>query len=400
MKVCVPVVVTLVLILVLLRFFEKSISEETLIISEVSKGDIEATTDASGKIIPAYEETVVSPVSTRIMEVYCREGDVVEAGTPLMRLDLRSVEKDVRNLSDELGMKRNSTRQAALNSHTFLTNLEMKIEAKEMSVGALNAEADNERRLDSLGSGTGERVRQAELAYRTGLIELAQLKKELENERQAQAAANRSKELDEGITATNLELLRHTLEDAQIVSPIAATVTFINSAIGSSIGTGEKLVVLADLTKFKITADMPEGERDKLSPGGKAIIRIGNHRLFGTVTQVRPESSNGVVTFTVKPDNESDPLLGSGLRATVSVVYDLLPDVLRIQNGQYYKGPGRYRMFVFNSSGELEKREIMLGGCNFEWVEVKSGLKQGEKVAINDMSDFSQYSGLKVRKRK
>lgn len=73
-------------------------------------------------------------------------------------------------------MRNYDTRQTILASRTFLTNLEMKIKAKEMSVERLKTETDNERRLDSIGSGTGDRVREAELAYKTAVLELDQLR--------------------------------------------------------------------------------------------------------------------------------------------------------------------------------------------------------------------------------
>ena len=45
----------------------------------------------------------------------------------------------------------------------------MQAKVKEMDVNRLHAEVINERRLDSIGSGTGERVREAEFAYETGV---------------------------------------------------------------------------------------------------------------------------------------------------------------------------------------------------------------------------------------
>ncbi len=399
-RMIVPLFLVVALIVAIFLFMGSSIAEENLQLSAVQKGEIEASVDASGKVVPAYEETVVSPVSTKIMEVYCQEGDKVEGGTPLLRLDLQSAETDVRKMADELSMKKISTQQTSLNSRTFLTNLEMKIEAKQMSVAELKAEVDNERRLDSLGSGTGDRVRQAELAYRTGLLELEQMRKELVNERQAHSAAYKSKQLEEGITAKNLSVLQRTLDDAQVKAPHAATVTYVNSSIGSSIGPGEKLAVLADLSRFKITAEMPEGESSKLTPGAKTVVRIGSKKLPGRVAQVQPQSANGIVNFTVRLDNENDPALKAGLRTTVSVVYDVLPDVMMIRNGQYYKGPGSYQMFVLTDDSKLEKRTLMLGESNFEYVEVRSGVKPGEKVAIGDMSDYQKYSSVKVKRKK
>lgn len=392
-----PLFLVVAAIVVVILLMGSSIAEENLQLSDVQKGEIETSVDASGKVVPSYEETVVSPVSTRLMEVYCQEGDKVDSGAPLLRLDLQSAETDVRKMTDELSMRKISTRQTSLNSTTLLTNLEMKIKAKEMSVAELKAEVENEKRLDSLGSGTGDRVRQAELAYRTGMLELEQMRKELVNEREAQAAAYRSKQLEEGITAKNLEVLQRTLDDARVKAPHAATVTYISSSIGSSIGPGEKLAVLADLSRFKIKAEMPEGESSKLTPGAKAIVRIGSKKLSGKVAHVQPQSANGIVNFTVRLDNENDPALKAGLRTNVSVVYDVLPDVMMIRNGAYYKGPGSYQMFVLTEENRLEKRMLQLGDSNFEFVEVRSGLKPGERVAINDMSDYMKYSSLKVK---
>lgn len=141
-----------------------------------SLASLESSVSASGKIVPLYEQAIVSPVATRIIEVYCNEGDTVEADQSLLKLDLQSAETDLRRISDEVSMKKNEIEQASLANATYLTDLEMKIKVKEMSVSHLKAEVANEKRLDSIGSGTGDRIREAELAYSTARLELEQLK--------------------------------------------------------------------------------------------------------------------------------------------------------------------------------------------------------------------------------
>ena len=173
-----------------------SIKRSELLLSRAETGTVESTVSAAGHVVPAFEQILVSPVNTRIVELYCREGDSVEVGTPLLRLDLQSTEIQYQRLNDELAMKRYEIEQSALEGHTRITNLEMQIEAKEMAVDQLKAEVESERRLDSIGSGTGERVRQAVLAYRTGVLELEQLRKQLANERRIQENTSRSKQLE------------------------------------------------------------------------------------------------------------------------------------------------------------------------------------------------------------
>lgn len=399
LKVGVPIVVALVVAVVVILSIGKPVKSSQLSFSVAETGEVENSVEAAGKVVPAFEEAIISPVSTRILEVYCQEGEKVTAGQPLLRLDLQSTETEVRKLTDELSMKQNEKEQTSLNSRTFLTNLEMQIEAKSLAVDELASEVRNERRLDSLGSGTGDRVRQAELAYHTALIELEQLRKQLGNERQSHAAAYRSKQLEEGIYHKNLDEARRKLDEARILSPRTATLTYINSNVGSSVAAGEKLAVVSDLEHFRIEGEIPEGESDKVSAGSAVGIKLGGSRLRGRVSHVVPQASNGMIHFTVVLDKEDETKLRSGIKVDLNVVCGLKDNVVRIANGQYFHGPGQYTLFVVSPDGDsLEAREVNLGDSNFDWVEVIHGIKPGEKVVTTDMSDMKDRKSIKLDK--
>lgn len=374
------------------------VKREHLTFSNVETGDVENSISASGRVVPGFEEIIVSPVGTRVMEIYHNEGEEVEAGEPLMRLDLQSTEVEVRKLADELSMKQNDTRQATLNSKTYLTNLEMQIEAKSLAVGELRAELANEQRLDSIGSGTGERVRQTELAYKTAKIELEQLKKQLANERESHAASHQSKLLEEGIYRKNLDEARRKLNEGGVMAPRKGTLTYINSNIGSSIGAGEKLAVLSDLRHFRVNAELPEGDADQIAAGSRVAIKLGNTRLGGRVSHVIPQSVNGLISFSVILDDDSDKRLRSGIRVEVNVICGLKEGVVRIPNGPYFKGAGQYKMFVENKeSGRLESRTVTLGDSNFDYVEVIDGLRPGESVVTSNMEEFGNKNEIKLK---
>lgn len=397
MTVAIPIVIIFVGIILSISFMAPSMKRESLDFITVDKGTVETSADASGKVVPAYELIITSPVATRIMEIYCHEGDNVKKGESLMKLDLASEETELQNLADQRMMKRYDTEQTILDSRTYLTNLEMQIKAKEMSVERLKTETSNERRLDSIGSGTGDRVREAELAYQTAVLELDQMRKQLHNEQLSHAAARKTKELEEGITAKNLAEKKRTLDDARIKAPAAATVTYLNSSLGTSISSGEKLAVLSDLNHFKILAQMPESNVDKLSLGSEVNVRVGKKALTGRIGTITPQSNNGVVSFTVLLDNDSDERLRSGVRAEINVLYDIKEGVVRIPNGSYYHGPGKYILFADNGEGALERREVILGDGNFDYVEVQSGLRPGEKVVKNDLSEYNNRKKINLK---
>lgn len=386
-----------VVVTVIVMMLDTGIKGSDLTIAQAETGTLESSVSASGKIVPLYEQAIVSPVSTKIMEVYCNEGDQVEAGQSLLRLDLQQTETELRRLTDEVSMKQNDIEVTKLNNETYLTDLEMKIRAKEMAVSHLKAEVANERRLDSIGSGTGDRIREAELAYSTGCLELEQMRTQLANERRTHDVSFKSKQLEGSITRRNLEDMQRTIEDAKVPAPRNGTITYLNKNLGSSIGAGEKLAVVSDLSHFKIVGEIPESSSGKLAIGSGVNIRINRSKVKGHISNVSPQSINGMVEFTVFLDDDADKLLRSGLRSELNVVYDVRDGIVRIPNGSYFQGPGTYTLFVKTAPDRLERRNVVLGDSNFDFVEVKSGITPGEEVVISDMSTYKSKSKLKIK---
>lgn len=389
-------VLALILIIVILTM-DTGIKSSDIMIRRAEQGVLESSVQASGRIVPLYEQAIVSPVDTKIMEVYCNEGDSVEAGQSLLRLDLMSAEADCRRASDEVSMKRNEIQQTALNNSTYLTDLKMRVNVKEISLRHLESEVVNEKRLDSIGSGTGDRIRQAELACITARMELEQLKTQLANERKAHAASYSSKQLEGKISARNLEEMRRMLDDAQVKAPCRGTVTWLNKSLGASIGTGEKLAVVSDLSHFKIEGEIPESNSGKLSLGSPVNVRINRTTVKGHVATISPQSRNGMSQFTVFLDNDDAKLLRSGLRTELDIVYDVRRGVVRIPNGAYFQGPGTYKLFVKTSHNKLKIRSVVLGDSNFDYVEVKSGIKPGEEVVVSNMEDYLDKGSLRLK---
>lgn len=390
-------IAVIVAIIVLLSMMRRSVNAADLTFSIADVGTIETSVNASGRVVPAFEEIINSPISTKIVEVYSTEGDSVAAGTPLLLLDLQSAQVEVDKLNDERRRMTYQLEQQRLANHTYLSSLEMQLKVKEMDVNRKRVEVVNERRLDSIGSGTGEKVREAELAYRTGVLELEQLRQQLENERQVRDADLRVKELELNIHNKNLAEMRRTLSEAQVQSPRKATLTYINNQVGQQIGAGEQIAIISDLSHFKVDGEIADSYGDRVSVGSHAIVKIGREKLDGTVSNVTPLSRNGVIAFSIQLDDDSHARLRSGLKTDVYVMCDVIEDVVRIANGSYYMGKGDYDLFVVTGGDELVKRKVRLGDSNFEFVEVVSGLEPGDQVVVSDMSDYKNSNKLKLK---
>lgn len=385
----------IVLIVVVISMLQTSLKRKDLNISTVDKGVIEVSVSASGKVIPAFEEIINSPINSRIVEVYKRGGDSVDVGTPILKLDLQSAETEYNKQLDEEQMKSLQLEQQRVTNHNKLSEMEMNLKVSRMELDRKAVELRNERYLDSLGAGTTDKVRQVELDYNVSILKLKEDEQKYKNEQALAEADLKVKELELNIFRKSLAETRRTLEDAQIRSPRKAILTYVNNEIGSQIGQGAKVAIVSDLSHFKIEGEIADTYGDRIAAGSKAVIKIGSEKLDGTVSDVTPLSKNGVISFTVQLEEDNHKRLRSGLKTDVYVMNAVKDDVLRIANSSYYVGKGEYELFVVNGN-QLLKRKVQLGVSNFEYVEVVSGLQEGDQVIVSDMNAYKDKNKLKI----
>lgn len=385
----------IVLIVVVISMLQTSLKRKDLNISTVDRGVIEVSVSASGKVIPAFEEIINSPINSRIVEVYKRGGDSVDVGTPILKLDLQSAETEYNKQLDEEQMKSLQLEQQRVTNHNKLSEMEMNLKVSRMELDRKAVELRNERYLDSLGAGTTDKVRQVELDYNVSILKLKEDEQKYKNEQALAEADLKVKELELNIFRKSLAETRRTLEDAQIRSPRKAILTYVNNEIGSQIGQGAKVAIVSDLSHFKIEGEIADTYGDRIAAGSKAVIKIGSEKLDGTVSDVTPLSKNGVISFTVQLEEDNHKRLRSGLKTDVYVMNAVKDDVLRIANSSYYVGKGEYELFVVNGN-QLLKRKVQLGDSNFEYVEVVSGLQEGDQVIVSDMNAYKDKNKLKI----
>ena len=383
-------------IVLVLSLIQPTLKMDDVIVSKVDKGIIEVSVNASGKVIPAFEEIINSPINSRILEIYKRGGDSVDVGTPILKLDLQRAETDFQKLLDEEQMKRLQLEQLRVNIRSKLSEMEMKLKVSRMELSRKEVELRNERYLDSLGAGTTDKVRQAELSFTVGELQLKEDEQKYLNEQALGKADLKVKELELNIFRKGLTETKRTLEDAQVRSPRKAILTYVNSELGAQVVQGAKIAIVSDLSHFKIDGEIADTYGDRIATGNKVMVKIGSEKLNGTVSDITPLSKNGVISFTVQLDNDNHPRLRSGLKTDVYVMNAVKEDVMRIANGSYYVGKGDYELFVING-GNLIKKKIRLGDSNFEFVEVIDGLQPGDKVIISDMTNYKNKKKLKFK---
>ena len=383
-------------IAVIISFLQTSLNRKDLTISTVDQGVIEVSVSASGKVIPAFEEIINSPINTRIVEIYKKGGDSVDVGTPILKLDLQSAETEYKKKLDEQQMKQLELEKLRVTGHSKLSEMEKNLKVSRMELDRKAVELRNERYLDSLGAGTTDKVRQVELDYNVSQLKLKEDEQKYINEQALAEADLKVKELELNIFRKSLAETKRTLDDAQVRSPRKAILTYVNNEIGAQVSEGTKIAIVSDLSHFKIEGEIADTYGDRIAAGSKAVVKIGSDKLEGTVSDVTPLSKNGVISFTVQLEEDNHRRLRSGLKTDVYVMNAVKDDVMRIANASYYVGKGEYDLFVVNGD-QLLKRKVQLGDSNYEYVEVISGLQPGDQVVVSDMASYKDKNKLKIK---
>ena len=379
----------------IMNFMQQSLQAKDLVFSVVDEGSIDVSVSASGKVVPAFEEIINSPINSRRLEVYKKGGDSVDNGTPILRLDLLSAENDYKKQLDEVQMNQLKLEQLRIQNKSKLSEMEMQLKVSRMELSRKAVELKNEQYLDSLGAGTTDKVRQVELDYNVSKLKLEEDEQKYINEQATADADLKVKQLELNIARKNLEETKRTLDDARIKAPRKAILTYVNTEIGAQVAQGEKVAVVSDLSHFKIEGEIADTYGDRIAAGSRAIVKIGKDELEGVVTDITPLSKNGVMAFSVRLEQDNHKRLRSGLKTDVYVLTAVKDAVKRIANGSYYVGPGEYELFV-RSGNELLKRKVQLGDSNYELVEVVSGLEPGDQVVVSDMSNYKNKRKMKL----
>lgn len=362
----------------------------------VQTGPVENTLNATGEIIPAYEQIMTSPIKASIRRVLLTPGARVRPGQALVELDKSVPQIEYEKLQDELALKQNSIEQLRMKLDKDLYDADINDQIKLLNINKLKAELDDARRLLKVGGQTPEDVTRAENALRIAQLEKKQLENDLAYNRRSMGTSLRESQLQARIEATNLKVMAQKLRQADVLADRAGVLTWVNENVGSAVNEGEMLAKVADLGSFRVEGSCSDAYADQLRADLPVIVRINDIDLRGLITQVKPSVQNGVVKFSVSLDDNRHASLRPNQKVEVFVVTNRSTKAVRVANGPAFKGKRQQSVFVLGTDNVAHRREVEVGLTNFDWVEIKSGLQPGERVIITDLSEYEHLQEITI----
>jgi HlyD family secretion protein len=386
-KTIVWIIVAAVVLVVLLiagkkmGWFGNTVDGKEVQISEIQPIDIIETVAATGKIQPEVEVSLSSEVSGEIIELPVKEGQQVEKGDLLVRINPDLIQADL------------SRSQAGL-----------------QNVRALLAQAEATLKNAELNFTRNKAL------FEKGVISKAEWDATVADYETAQANVKAAYYNVQSASA-NVKQSRDNLSRTTIYAPMSGTVSKLpvelgERVVGTAQMTGTEIMRVADLSNMEVEVDVNENDIVKVSLGDSTRVEVDaylDREFKGIVTEIANSAENAasadqVTNFKVKvrivPQSYADLTEGKpahyspfrpGMTATVDIITNRKKDVVGV--------PISAIVVKSDTTGRKMPADAGLADERFEAVFLKKGdeaVLQVVETGIQDNTNIEITKGISV----
>ena len=213
-----------------------------------------------------------------------------------------------------------------------------------------------------------------------------------------QANYNRSLQLSQQqlVSANDLDQLKFDLENARavnrlanlevsyanVVAPISGVIAERSIKQGNFVQINTPIFRIVDTSRLEATLNVPERELATLKPGLPVVLAVDalpGRAFEGRVDRIAPVIDAGSGTFRVVASFDAGGSLQPGMFGRLRIDYDQRADALVIPRAALLDDENDPAVFVVRD-GKAVRVAVKLGYVDGEWIEVRGGLKAGDRV--------------------
>lgn len=412
-------------------------TEEGIEIFRLEIGDLLQTTEAVGSVESEIQNQYSLQVSGEIISAL-EKGDSFKQGDILVELDnsdamdqLEQIAMDIENAESSLKTAQinyqkaldsnhiaiqladlntekaeESTKSALVSLETANRSAQLSIESAELALENAKTEQEEESveiQVESTENSAKSSQNQAESSYEQSLISQSttywnNLSSMQQAEAQIASTAESIKQAQLKVDAAKIELesAEENLDDYILFAPYDGIVLDTDFRVGEEAGGSGNISVFSN--KFIVKVTISENDITKIVEGNEATVILDAYsdlELNGKVAEIIPISTDdgGIISFEVLIEFEEaeDIVLYYGLSASASMVTKKAEGVLYVPIQSVYKEGGISYVDLLiseqadpeNISQAVKKTEITTGINDYTYIEVTSGLKEGDVIVTS-----------------
>ena len=357
---------------------QKSAGEKIHYLTEtVKRGNIRKTVNATGEVDAVQLVTVGAQASGKIIELHAVIGQQVKKGDLIAQIDPVTQQNDL-----DIARARLSTYQAQL-------------ESRKVALKIAQTKYDREKKLKKTDATSRAALEDAENALAAARASL----KEMESQVLQQQIQVDTAETNLGYT--------------KIVAPLDGTIVSVPVKEGQTVNANQTtptIAQIADLTDMEIKIEVSEGDIPFIKEGMRlryTLLSYPDTTYKAKISSIDPgdtvlsnatgnsvssasssaSSASAVYYYAKARVPNPDGILRLAMTTQNVIEIDFAKDVLLLPSLVIQSdGRGGHTVNVLTADNKVEKRKVETGINNNVMTEIRSGLKEGEKVVATQMS--------------
>ena len=320
----------------------------TVEMAGVKKGDIAARLTVVGNLIGEQTVDVAPKTGGRLISVSVQLGDRVRRNQIVAKIEDREIVSQVRQQESSLDVSKATIRQREA----------------DMKVAEVNF--DRSKNLYGRQLLSKQALDDAESRYLS-----------------AEAQIDLSK-AQQGQTEARLEELRINLQNTSVVSPVDGFVAKRHVDPGAMVSQNAPVLSVVDISRLRLVTNVVEKDLRMVSTGDPALVEVDAYpgdKFHGRIARVSPVLDPATRTASMEVEiPNADNKLKPGMYARVALTVEEHKDAVVAPRSSIVDLNDKRGVWMPNEENKARFQVVELGIEDGDLVEIKSGLKEGDRI--------------------
>jgi multidrug resistance efflux pump len=380
-----------------LRAAAPTVEAGTVWSDTVKRGTMVRQVQGQGTLVPEDVRWISAAAPARVERILVQPGAEVKEDTVLIELTNPDVELAA------LEAQRNVASVEA-----ELTNLQATLEgqrlAQESQVATLRSSLEDARRRAQADQELADKGFLSKLELAQSRDRAVELQGRVQFEQQRLGTIGKGNVAQLVAQRAEVERLKSIagfrqkqLDNLKVSAGVAGILQELPLQVGQSVAQGAMLARVAKPDKLKAELRIPETQAKDVTLGQKATVDTRNGVVPGRVARIDPAAVQGTVRVDIALEGELPRGARPDLTFEGTIELERLDDVLYVSRPAFGDANSTVKLFKWTAPDEAERVTVQLGRSSVKTVEIVSGLAEGDKVVLSDMSQWDGTDRIRLR---
>ena len=364
-----------------------NVEAATLYIDTVQRGVMLLQVRGAGTLVPEDVRQISTNVDGRVEKIPALPGISVTPETVIMELSNPEVEQASIEAETNLKAAQAEFDNTRAQLDSALLNEQSQVSQAKSNAAQARLQADANKVLHDSGLIPDLTLQLSQLKYDQLADQVKIEVQRLEETKRSNAAQLAASQARVDQLQALFALRRRQVDSLRVRAGINGVLQELTVQVGQRAAAGTNLAKVANPSKLKAELRIPETQAKDVAVGQTASIDTRNGEIQGRVSRKAPSVQEGTVIVDVALIGPLPQGAVPDLSVDGTILRDRLDNVLYVGRPAYAQAQSKVEMFkLINNGKDAERVPVQLGRSSVSTIEVRGGLKVGDRVILSDTS--------------